>query len=367
MRSIIDARIRKVQYELRRRGLTALLVTDTENIAYLTGLRALSRTDREALLILTLKQAKLLLSPLRRISSEQSSKILTLTKAANPFRELMGMLMTLKVRQLALEPRDLSLSEYKVLLGMKRTLPLTDAPQIIEKMRLTKTSDEKERIVTACRITARVMDNVQSLLQPGVTEDSLARRITSLLMTHGADGLPESFTPVVAFGEHSAVPHHVPMDTKLGSHDIALLDFGCQYRGYASDMTRTFLLGSPPHPARKVSGIVRAAYRRALVALTNHPTALEVDSAARGHLRKNGLGKYFIHSTGHGLGLAVHEAPTIGPRSKMRLEPGMVFTIEPGVYLPGKFGMRHEDTVLLTEKGPRVLTRNAPSVSHYTS
>jgi len=166
-----------------------------------------------------------------------------------------------------------------------------------------------------------------------------------------------AFSPIVAFGPHSAEPHHVNSRRRLAKNDTALLDIGCVYQGYCSDLTRTFFLGKICELQKQIYSLVSEAQTLAVKGIRSGRKASDIDGIARSVISRRGYGPQFIHSTGHGVGIDIHEPPRISNKDNTVLKPGMVITVEPGIYLPGKFGVRIEDTVLVTHKGNEVLTR----------
>jgi len=196
-------------------------------------------------------------------------------------------------------------------------------------------------------------------LKPGHPEASAAAHLEFAAREHGAEGM--SFETIVAAGPRSALPHGVASATRMPRRGFVVLDYGVILNGYCSDMTRTVCIGRATSEQRRVYDAVLEAQLAAIAAVAPGRTAGEVDEAARSVLKRAGLGQYFIHSTGHGVGLEIHESPRLAARQTDLLQPGMVITIEPGVYIGGKFGVRIEDMVLVTERGSEVLTR-APKV-----
>jgi len=196
-----------------------------------------------------------------------------------------------------------------------------------------------------------------SYIEPGLTEMAVAAELEHRARLAGAEAM--SFETIVASGERSALPHGRATRAKLPRQGFVTLDFGVVLDGYMSDMTRTVHLGKTRADEREVYDSVLEAQEAAVAAVAPGVTASEIDAVARSVLRRAGLGKYFSHSTGHGVGLEIHEGPRLAAKQKQVLEEGMVITIEPGVYMPGKFGLRIEDMVLVTSKGGEVLT---PSV-----
>ncbi len=223
-------------------------------------------------------------------------------------------------------------------------------------LRAVKTESEIAAIKAAARLNDRIWAEASSQFAPGMTERDMARKIKHLMIDYG-DG--EAFETIVCIGENAAECHHVPDDTLWDGLKPILVDMGVKLGGYASDMTRNIVGPRPSKLYRKVYDLVREANERAIAAAKSGITAAKLDAVARNFLSKNSFGKAFGHSLGHGVGLEVHEAPGVSKKSKTVLKPGMVITIEPGVYLPGNLGVRVEDLVLITEDGCEVLSFSA--------
>lgn len=218
-----------------------------------------------------------------------------------------------------------------------------------------KSDAEIARITRAQRLTEAVFADVLEWIRPGLSEKEVAAEIVYRHLKMGADGM--SFDPVVAFGPNSALPHVRPSDRVLESGDVVLLDIGCFVDGYASDMTRTFAVGQPDDEVRKVYEIVLEAQRRAIDRARSGMPSNELDSVAREVIREAGYGDAFTHSLGHGVGLQIHEWPRVSYSSEDPLPDRCVVSIEPGIYLPGRFGIRIEDLVVLREHGADRITR----------
>ena len=192
-----------------------------------------------------------------------------------------------------------------------------------------------------------------SLLKNRISENEIAFKIEEYFARNGTR---PAFLPIVASGPNSAWPHHVSSSRSVRADDVVLIDLGCTYNGYCSDLTRTFFLGKINKLRQKVKGLVKKAHDTALQDIRPGKAAREIDRASRDVISKGGYGDFFIHTTGHGLGVTVHEPPRISSLNQSKLKAGMVITVEPGIYLPGEFGVRIEDTVLITNKGREVLT-----------
>ena len=228
--------------------------------------------------------------------------------------------------------------------------------RVVESLRAVKDEGERDAIRKAAAIADRAFERILEELRPGRTEREIALRLEFMMREMGADGA--SFDIIVASGPRSALPHGVASDRVLEKGDLVTLDFGASYRGYCSDITRTVVLGEPNDAQRRIYETVREAQQAAVDAIRPGMTGKEADRVARDRIKASGYEKYFGHGTGHGLGMEVHEAPRLSPRGEEILEPGMVVTVEPGIYLPEFGGVRIEDDVIVTEDGREVLTQS---------
>jgi Xaa-Pro aminopeptidase len=233
-------------------------------------------------------------------------------------------------------------------------LRLKNAPPLVERARMVKDTGELIKIRAAVNLGATLFDRALAVLRPGIKESALAAEMEFAARLAGAEGM--SFPTIIASGARSALPHGRATDQTIASRGFVVCDFGVILGGYCSDQTRTVWVGKVPEDARHAYDSVKEAQQAAISAVGPGIRAGEVDEAARKVLRKAGLGRFFTHSTGHGVGLEIHEAPRVGAGQEEILRPGMVITIEPGVYFPGKWGIRIEDMVAVTEHGCEVLT-----------
>ena len=231
---------------------------------------------------------------------------------------------------------------------------LVEAPAVVEQMRMTKEPGEIEKIRAACHLGVALFHRLLEGVRPGVSETQIAGELEFAARGLGADQM--AFPTIVAGGPRSALPHGRASQAALPTRGFVVCDFGVILAGYCSDMTRTLHVGRPQKEARRVYEAVREAQQAALNAVKPGTTVGEVDGAARKLLHKLNLARFFTHSTGHGVGLEIHEAPRIAAGQEETLRPGMVITIEPGVYVPGKWGVRIEDTIVVTDSGYEMLT-----------
>ncbi len=242
--------------------------------------------------------------------------------------------------------------------GLTRLLPsgvrLKDSPAVVERFRMVKDEDELNRIRAAVALGAKLFDRALEVIRPGVKESEVAADMELAARRGGAEEM--SFPTIIASGARSALPHGRASNQAIAPGGFVVCDFGVILSAYCSDQTRTVWVGAVAEDARQAYEAVKGAQQAAIEAVRPGIAVGEVDAAARKVLRKAGLGRYFTHSTGHGVGLEIHETPRVADGQKEVLQPGMVITIEPGVYFPGKWGVRIEDMVAVTAGGCEVMT-----------
>lgn len=341
---------------VKKSGAGALLVTHESNVSYLTGF-----TGDSSYLLLTAAGEALLLSDSRYTTQlEEECPDLELVIRSSPKTMLSSVLETLaaqRVACLALEADSLSWSFQRRLDEQSKGLQLTPTSGLVEQLREIKDKDELDEIRASIRLAERGFAILRATLRPELTEKQIADDLEHQLRLLGAKGC--AFPPIIAVGERSALPHARPTDRTVSSGEWLLVDWGAQARHYKSDFTRIVVTGKPPAKLEKIYQTVLAAQLAAIAAIRPGVTASEVDAAARNVIAQAGHGKHFGHGLGHGFGLEIHESPRLGQSNNQPLRPGMVITIEPGIYLPGWGGVRIEDDVLVTRTGHEVLT-NVP-------
>jgi Xaa-Pro aminopeptidase len=348
---IIKRRIRAIRYRLNKRQIESLLVTKSANVTYTTGFLGddswVLITGR-AVYVLTdtryTEQAKNE-CPLCRIIERDKSMVEAVAKLLKKLKS---------VRTVTVE-KSVSLAVFEVLKKYVK-VRLRTVADIIESVRTIKDRGEIAIIGAAARIAARALRQNFAYIKPGITENELAGRLDFQVRRLGAIN---SFETIIAFGPNASRPHHRPTSRKLKKNDTVLIDFGVRFKGYCCDITRCFVVGRPNRFYKNAYDTVQEAQAAALKIIKPGVAAKKVDAAAREVIRKSGLPIYG-HGTGHGLGLEIHEQPIISANSKIKLQPGMVFTIEPAVYIPGKLGVRIEDDVLVTKTGFKILTHSCP-------
>jgi len=348
------------EFRLRRERLSAefgthkvdaLAVSSAPNVRYLTGFTG----SNGLLLALPGGDGVFFTDPRYRIQSQQEVSCPVKVATGPLLPQLMTAARRLRVRRLGFEAAHLS-----CMLGdaLRKELPLgaTLVPVNgwIEQQRMTKSATEIAAIRRSVETNSAAFEQAARHVRAGMREFDLAAELDYRMRRAGAEST--AFETIVATGARSALPHARPSDARLAAGDLVVVDMGAVQGGYCSDMTRMLFLGSPGTKVKRMYRTVLEAQLAAIDAVRPGVTAMYVDRAARQVLKAGKLDKAFVHSTGHGLGLEIHEPPRVGKREKTRLEPGMAITIEPGAYLEGFGGIRIEDTVVVTESGCEILT-----------
>ena len=322
---------------------SSYLVTDRADIIYLTGV------ELEGFYLLIAKKKVYAVCP-AMLETQLRSLLpgISVVSGAKMVDAISKVLKAKRVSTLGVRPKI----SHDFYLRLRAAFKI-DLMNPVPGLRKIKDRTEIENIKKSCKIAAKVYNLVSGLVRPGVTERQISFKIEEYFAKFG---VKPAFPAIVAFGPNTANPHHMPTLRKASKNEIITIDMGCIYKGYCSDLTRTFFLGKIPASRAKAFIIIREAQKAAVKAIRNAKKARDLDKIARDIVTRNGFGKYFIHSTGHGVGLEVHEDPRVNSSSKEDLAAGMIITIEPGIYFPGKYGVRIEDTVLVGPKGPQILT-----------
>lgn len=324
-----------------------IILTDLKNIRYFTGF-----TGSSGLCLYT-KNRGFFLTDFRY--KEQSQREITgweIIIAKKKFNGLKRLLTKLGLRKIAFES-TIDFEHFEALRKLK--IKLIPLKKKILRLREIKTPEEIEKIKIAIKRAEEGFLKIKEMIKPGVAERDIAVELEYQIKRLGSERLP--FEIIVASGENSALPHARSSTRRIKPGDLLLIDWGAEAEGYYSDMTRTFLIkGNNSEEKIKIYNIVREAQEEALRIIGPGVSTSEVDRAARQYIQKKGYGKAFGHSTGHGVGLEIHELPAITISGREKLKPGMVFTVEPGIYLSGFGGVRIEDMVLVTDHGVELLT-----------
>lgn len=340
----------KVWGILDRQRLDAALVFDPVNIRYLCGF-----TGSNGLMVVSPRGAILYTDSRYTLQAREEAAGIGVTEATDLEAAAANDLENDGAAYVGLQYRSLTANRLRRLTRLCRGVDVVDLGTELDVLRESKTAREVECLREAARLAEEALYAVLPLVRDGATEREVAREFHLEALRRGAEDL--SFDTIVAGGERGALPHAKPSERCFRRGDLVVFDFGVRLLGYCSDETVTVPVGHVDGEAREVYEVVRRAQRAGLAAVRSGVPLVEVDRAARDLIREAGHGDHFGHGTGHGVGLAVHEMPTVGPRSKGVASRGAVFTVEPGIYLPGRFGVRLEDTVLVTETGWEPITR----------
>ncbi|MDD5259977.1 MAG: aminopeptidase P family protein [bacterium] len=347
---MILQRISKVQQQLLQKKLSAFLVTNPVSLRYVFGI-----AEEDSFALIARKKAILYVSALNYPEVRHAVKAPGLSIISNR-DEIAKCLRSFTTRKIGFESNNLTVHGLSVWQKMLAQAKLVPVAGLIEDLRLVKDKDELILIRKAAHIADAVYKQVRAMIQPGLTEQLIAGKIDALIRGKGCE---PAFKTIVASGPGTAVPHHAAGNRKLTKNDLVMLDFGAIYKGYRSDLTRTLFLGKINKLYQCLYDLVAAAQDEAIKSIGPGVRTESIDQAARSVITKAGYGNYFIHSTGHGLGLETHESPRLSNKDTMILQPGMVVTVEPGIYLPNCAGIRIEDVILVTATGREVLTKAA--------
>lgn len=343
---------------LAEEKVEALLISQPENITYLTGVISLSHHHKEVFALVTDSRLILIVSPLIAQSFSQipGIELITIGPGAGLIDSIKAIISE-STKQLHLETKDLTYAQVnKIKTELK--IKIKSGDDLVERLRQIKDKQEITQIKRACQITVDTYHQIREQIEIGQTEQQIARLIRNLQESNGADGLPFGFAPIVAFGQHTAIPHHKPSDRPLKQGDPILLDFGCQVGGYASDFTRTFCLGKPSQTFLKLEKLVQAAYQAGFEYLKANVLVSDSDKAVRQIFDQAKMSQYYPHTAGHGLGLAIHESPSLYQRNTdQKLSKNMTLTLEPGLYISGEVGYRYENTLVIGREKAINLTK----------
>lgn len=385
----MEHRLVKVRKIIAKADLDAILISSLPNITYLTNYSGFSKDEREAYLLIT-KNKQCVITDGRYSHAVKrllpNFELLERSQDTPVKKILIDFVKTHGIKKIGFEENDITVAEFKKLHDLHH-FTFVSIANAIATLRVIKTTDEIATIERACQLGDKAFSHVLKKIKAGVSEKELAFEIELFIKRHGAD---LSFPTIVAFGKNAAVPHHqTSLQPLATSRQLILIDMGVKINNYCSDMTRTVFFGKPTREQKKMYQTVLTAQQKAIEYLgaRRHSgesaddsriakrswTSLQTESSVRGQddgIKASDVDKaareYIIsqgypsipHSMGHGTGIEVHEAPHLSPSSKGILKPGMVFSIEPGIYLPDVGGVRIEDLVVLEETGPRLLTKS---------
>ncbi len=339
-------RISDIRKILSEKKLDALLLTQIKDVFYVSGFHQ----DRTAVLITKNKSfafiPKMFLEHFKEIASFIDTVVYD-----NYHESVLSKIKELGLKKTVFDPSFESYTEGKFWVSGG----LQECSGILTSLRMIKEGEELENVKTACKIAAKTFKLIKPKIKEGIREVDVAAEMEYLMRKQGA--MEKSFDLIIAFGENSALPHHETSTRKLKKNEPVLIDFGCVFGRYCSDMTRTFFYGQPSAEFLKVYSIVDKAQKAGVAGVLAGRKGKDIDAICRDYISASGYGQYFIHGTGHGVGLQIHEEPYINTKGETELREGMIITVEPGIYLYGKFGVRIEDTILVGRKKSVPLTR----------
>ncbi|MFH1339568.1 MAG: Xaa-Pro peptidase family protein [Candidatus Omnitrophota bacterium] len=346
----MNSRLKRLHVILKTNRLGGIIVSHQPNIAYLTEF-----ASNDSYLLLASGKIHFITDSRYYEQVRSALKGIDIILGGRPvFKTIADLILSCKIKRIGFEARNLDFAQYRQIKKFSRPARLVPTHGLIEGLRKIKDSGELAKIKKAVNIAQEALRYVKQIIRPGLREIEIAAELERFIRYKGAR--TSSFEIIVASGKNSAFPHHLTSRKKLKKGEPVFVDIGGDYRGYKSDLTRVFFLGKIPSKVRKIYEIVRQAQVLAIESIRPGINICEIDRRARQYIAKYGYGGFFGHNLGHGIGLEVHEQPYISPDSGAIIKEGMVFTVEPAIYLPGKFGIRIEDDVAVTKQGCKVLS-----------
>lgn len=337
-------RIQGLRRMFEKRGADAALVTTGENVTYYSGFTGtgsqLLITQTESLFFTDFRYAEQ--------AALETGFCVVKTIAQSRVETIFGHAGRLGVKKIGIDLSGVSYTAFKAYSKFIDGNSIVDLSEDVGAQRAVKDAGELELIARGAKHNDLLFAHLCGLIRPGMSETDIKAEIVYYMHKNGAES---AFPPIVASGANSSLPHATPSDRKLRPGDFLTLDYGCRFDGYCSDFTRTVAISHMDKEQQKVYDIVNCAGNRAIAALGSGATARAVDAAARDYITQRGYGQAFGHALGHGVGLQIHEAPALGELSDAALKDGMVVTVEPGIYLEGRFGVRIEDLCVVKEGG----------------
>ncbi|WP_275425612.1 M24 family metallopeptidase [Planococcus versutus] len=344
-------KLQKLRAEMEKRNVGAVLVTSPYNLRYITEF-----TGTAGLALVTKKEA-VFITDFRYTeqANEQVKEFKVVQAKKNLMDEVIKTVQSRGIETLAFEQDYMT---YSTVMSYKEKVDVKFEPisDLIEKLRMVKTPEEVSVLKAAAKIADDAFEHICGFIRAGVTELEVSNELEFFMRQQGATS--SSFDIIVASGLRSAFPHGVASDKVIEQGDMITLDFGALYNGYISDITRTVAVGEPSEKMKEIYNVVLKAQELGVEKIGPGMSGIEADAIARDYIKSKGYGDAFGHSTGHGIGLEVHESPGLSFKSETILEQGMAVTVEPGIYLPGIGGVRIEDDILITESGNERLTNS---------
>ena len=346
--------IKKLQSKLYEKGVDyCALIIAPENRRYFTGFES-----SDGFLIVSPEKAVFITDGRYIEAAEKQITACEVRLLGKTYPQIAEVLKEISCRHLLVESTRMTVATYNSLKGvLKSTSISTDSTldMMINELRSVKAAPEVECIVKAQRIAEKAFEHILQFIKPGVTEKEIQLELDFFMLRNGGEAL--SFETIAVSGKNSSMPHGVPSHKKIENGDFITMDFGTMINGYHSDMTRTVAVGFATDEMKNVYDTVLRAQQNSLDNIRAGISCKDGDMFARSIINDSGYGKYFTHSTGHGVGVEIHEFPNLSPASDSILEVGNIVTVEPGIYIPDKFGVRIEDMALITENGCENLTK----------
>ncbi|HLR72122.1 MAG TPA: Xaa-Pro peptidase family protein [Pseudogracilibacillus sp.] len=344
-------KLKKLRNELEKHGLEAILITSPINRRYMTGF-----TGTAGAAIITGDKARFITDfRYTKQAEEQAKQFDVIEHKQSIEKEIKDQLKDMNIKRLAFEKKQVTYATYEL---YKNTFDVELIPtsDIIESLRMIKSPEELEIMKKAAEVADAAYKHIQSYIKPGVKEIDVSNELEFFMRRQGATS--SSFDTIVASGYRSALPHGVASTKEIQEGELVTLDYGALYEGYCSDITRTLAVGDISNELKTIYDTVLQAQLIGIEEIKPGLTGREADALTRDYITEKGYGKYFGHSTGHGLGMEVHEGPGLSYRSDVKLKPNMVVTVEPGIYVPDIGGCRIEDDIVITETGNERLTHS---------
>ncbi|WLR49747.1 Xaa-Pro peptidase family protein [Bacillus tianshenii] len=341
----------KLREQFAKLGIDGMLITSDKNRRYMTGF-----TGSAGVVLITEEKSAFVTDFRYMEQANDQVKGYDIVQHKGPIpEEIARLAKEMGIKKLGFEQDHMSFSQYRTYEEVVGTdiVPVSGA---VEKLRLIKSEEELTIIKDAVKIADKAFEHILTFIRPGVTELEVSNELEFFMRKQGASS--SSFDIIVASGYRSALPHGVASDKRIESGELVTLDFGAYYKGYASDITRTIAVGEVSDKLKEIYNTVLQAQLLGVEGTKAGITGIQADALTRDYIKEQGYGEYFGHSTGHGIGLDVHEGPSLSFKSDTVLEPGMVVTVEPGIYVPNVGGVRIEDDLVITENGNEILSQS---------
>ncbi|SDH50698.1 Xaa-Pro aminopeptidase [Alteribacillus persepolensis] len=348
----MTSRLEQLRTVLKKNDVEAIFIQSAANRRYLSGF-----TGTAGSLLVTGANAYFI-TDFRYIqqAKEQCPDYEIVEQTSTAYKNLAELIKKHDIASLAFEKEHVSYASFEALQHYCQGINLKPTDGIVEEIRMTKDDNELAVLQEAADVADSAFSHITHFIKPGMKETEVRDELEFFMRKQGADA--SSFDIIVASGYRSALPHGVASEKVIEKGELVTLDFGAYYKGYCSDITRTVAVGSPSEELKAIYNTVYEAQLKAVSEIKAGMTGKEADTVAREYIKENGYGGYFGHGLGHGLGMEVHEGPRLSPKGERTLEPGMVVTVEPGIYVPELGGTRIEDDIVITKDGNKRLTKS---------